>query len=108
MHSYIQNLTKMPRGLWFQRGSFILSHCKALKTNNPRGGAIFDHSIFVKPRITMLHTEHRSVGFSEKKTFFMYFPLWPIADNDIPGAGPLCNPGAWLAGFITMISKCIL
>ena len=42
-------------------------HCKALEANDPQGGAIFDPRgmigrIYVKLRITMLHTEYRNFG----------------------------------------------
>ena len=53
----------------------------AMEANDPRGGAIFDargmtDRIYVKLRITMLHTKYScfgSCGFRED--FFMYFSL---------------------------------
>ena len=37
---------------------------------------------------------------SEKKIFSCTSHFKPMADNDIPGAGPVWTPGALLAGFI--------
>ena len=58
------------------------SHCKAMEANDPRGGAILDPRgmigrIYVKLRITTLHTKYRSFGSCgfREEDFFMYFPF---------------------------------
>ena len=37
---------------------------------------------------------------SEKKSYSCIFNYKPMSDNEAPGAGPVCTPGAHLAGFI--------
>ena len=40
------------------------------------------------------------LAVSEKKIFFYVFPIVCLWELMTPGAGPLLNTGAWLAGFI--------
>ena len=54
-----------------------------MEANDPRGGAIFDPRgrIYVKLRITMLHTKYRSFGSCGLREDFYLFPiisLWKI------------------------------
>ena len=89
---------------------FMVSHCKAMEANDPRGGAIFNPRgiivrIYVKLCITMLHTKYRSFGscgFREED--FPIIGLWKILTSTRCGQfGPLGH--AWLAGFTMGTTK---
>ena len=51
--------------------------------------------------MTMLYIKYTSfVSCCCREDFFIYFHYKSMVDNDMPGAWPVWNPGAPLAGFI--------
>ena len=72
--------------------------------NDPRGGANFDPRgmvgrIYKGDQYTLLYTKYESsgpCGFGEEG-FTMF-------SHDAPGAGPVWTPGAWLVGFIKIVT----
>ena len=56
--------------------------------------------IYEEDHYTLLHTNMKALGLVvlEKKIFLSF-------SHDVPGAGPVWTPGAWLAGFIKRTTK---
>ena len=81
--------------------SLCFSNCKSMGANDPWGGAIFDlrglvGRIYKEDHYPLLNTKYESSGpsGSGEEDFFLCF------SHDAPRVGPVCTPGAWLAGFI--------
>ena len=80
--------------------------------DDPRGVANLDprgmiDRISVEYHLSLLHnkyTSFRPCGFIEED-FYFFSHYKPMADNDAPGAWPICTPRSRLAGIIKGLTK---